>query len=92
MTKKDYVLIAKVIKEYLDNGDNDQIDGIAGVERLTRMLADKLGKENTRFDKNRFLKACGLYNVAYGECVDCKGKTRLIDDQLCEDCENKLIK
>ena len=61
MTKKDYELIARVIKQYLDNGDNDQLDGIGGADKLVRMLTEALQKENTRFDKQKFLKACGLY-------------------------------
>ena len=60
MTKKDYMLIADVIKLYLDNGENDMIDGIAGVDKLARNLAYVLSLHNKKFDIQRFLKACGL--------------------------------
>lgn len=60
MTKKHYVFIAKVISAYLDDGDNDQLDGIAGAEKLARMLAEALEKDNSKFNLERFLEACGL--------------------------------
>ncbi len=60
MTKKDYELIAKVISLFLDNGDNDQIDGIAGVEIITRQLANIFALANDRFNEEKFLLACGL--------------------------------
>ncbi len=44
MTKKDYTLITSVIKKELDNGDNDQLDGIGGIDKLARCLASKLVK------------------------------------------------
>lgn len=60
MTKKDYILIAQVISAYLDNGDHDMLDGIAGVDVLTRRLATAFQSVNPKFDRARFLKACGL--------------------------------
>ena len=53
MSKKDYVLIAKV---FADN------NGIENVQALAVQLAKVLGGENPRFDSGRFLKACGVEN------------------------------
>lgn len=65
MTRKDYVLIAAALntaknEEALahapsyNNGWADGVDAAAGV------LADALSKDNPRFDRARFLKACGV--------------------------------
>jgi hypothetical protein len=60
MTKKHYQLIAKVFSDYLDDGDNDQLDGIGGAEKVARELATALEQDNPNFDRERFLKAMGL--------------------------------
>jgi hypothetical protein len=53
MTRKDYVLIAKTINDayYLD--DNYKLT-------IARDFADELGLDNPRFDRDRFLAACGV--------------------------------
>ena len=60
MTKKDYELIAKVIKvhanfkcTYTDQRKVEMLD-------LAIDLAVYFQEENPRFDRDRFLKACGL--------------------------------
>ena len=53
-------MLAKVIGNYLDDGDNDQLDGTAGAEKLTRAIAATLASDNSKFDEQRFLEACGL--------------------------------
>lgn len=69
MTKKDYELIASVIRgrientKMLDKLDWSQKDidtGVAVLEQLTYYLANQLETKNPRFDYNRFIKACGL--------------------------------
>ena len=52
MTRKDYVLIAKVLSNYTAEG------GVT-IERdeIARALADAFAVENPRFDRTRFLKA-----------------------------------
>jgi predicted oxidoreductase len=54
MTKKDYELIASVIKQTNDNGDLD------GAATLAHNFADKLQLTNPLFDRQRFLTACGI--------------------------------
>jgi hypothetical protein len=52
MTRKDYELIARVIRYA-------EIDERAG-DRIARDFAYALAKDNPRFDRARFLKACGV--------------------------------
>jgi hypothetical protein len=56
MTRKDYELIANVIKQF------PRLDyGVASVlEELAEDLSMALSNENPRFDTARFLKACGV--------------------------------
>lgn len=60
MSRKDFVLIAKVINDlrYLPyNLDK------ATVDRLALMLASRIGYSNPCFISARFLAACGLEDV-----------------------------
>lgn len=59
MTKKDYVLIAAALERaVLACGKN--ADEITGVQRAAICLGNDLAQENPRFDRARFLKACGV--------------------------------
>lgn len=68
MTKKDYELIADaIIGEAFtsynpSDEDFDLVDGMDydTVEQLAGAIADALKRDNPRFDRSRFLKACGL--------------------------------
>ena len=53
MTKKDFQLIASVIKAHQDGGDNDHV-----VRGLAMSFAIELAKTNPRFNKRRFVEAC----------------------------------
>ena len=57
MTKKDYVLIARVLKAQTEVLQGSQFDSH---HNTIFMLAEALAKENPKFDKNKFLSACGL--------------------------------
>jgi len=54
MTRKDYVIIADVIKNLDECIDSD------GLEALADNMADALESDNPRFDRARFLVACGV--------------------------------
>ena len=64
MTRKDYELIAAAVKECRSTqnqayyglwcADDRTLDTVAGV------LAEKLAADNPRFDRERFLQACGV--------------------------------
>jgi hypothetical protein len=54
MTRKDYVMIAKTIKGHIDGKDDHVMRGFA----LSMVI--ELQKDNPRFDRGRFLEACGV--------------------------------
>lgn len=57
MTRKDYRLIAEVIKvTYLDTDYTGRI----ALEKFTKELSAKLHQDNPRFLYKRFYVACGL--------------------------------
>lgn len=64
MTKKDYELIAGVFyKELLDLGGNGNRYGIGKADEwrtLALLMAANLALHNPRFDKAKFLTACGI--------------------------------
>ena len=55
MTRKDYVLIAEAIKEA-----HRLTSEKAGAGVVAYMLANTLQADNPRFDRARFLDACGV--------------------------------
>lgn len=65
MTKKDYKLIAEVLRVqhtslgFLKPGDEQDI-WQAAIVCTARHLADELKQTNSKFDRERFLAACGL--------------------------------
>lgn len=55
MTRKDYELIAKVLRE------NQDFDGVVSPHaQIAVALATELSKENPRFSPARFLEACDV--------------------------------
>ena len=55
MTRKDFQLVADVLKAHQDGGDKDNV-----VRGLAQSFAIELAKTNPRFNKALFLKACGV--------------------------------
>ena len=65
MTRKDYILIAQGFKDaregYHPSSSDDMNMGIEiGIETAARLTALRLLRDNPRFDRERFLKACGV--------------------------------
>lgn len=63
MTKKDYIEVARIIKGVEPLGSMN--DGAkAGIElarrEIARELASLFQRDNGRFDRERFMAACGL--------------------------------
>lgn len=58
MTRKDYELIAKVLKEARE--DSESGEEKLRVRLIAAKLADEFSDRNERFDRNRFFKACGI--------------------------------
>lgn len=55
MTRKDYILIADVIKQnHAPHNDSETL------WRVACALADVLENDNPRFDHSRFMQACGV--------------------------------
>ena len=64
MTKKDYILIAKVLKDkkHLKVGDIQLVDDLShtiNYNRLMKVLCQMFENDNARFDEDIFRKACG---------------------------------
>ena len=59
MTKKDYILISKVINT-VRNIDTEKTGEAVAIAYL---LAEELGQENPRFNQDLFLTACGVQNA-----------------------------
>lgn len=60
MTRKDYIKLAAAIKKARQDimfYDNAQ----AAIESVVTGLADALGDDNPRFDRERFVKACAKH-------------------------------
>jgi hypothetical protein len=61
MTRKDYELIAKALNTQMEMSVLcEEEAGIYAVTNIACDLADTLVRENPRFDRARFLSACGV--------------------------------
>ena len=63
LTKKDFELIARVIREEVDHYRD--IEGYVPIthERLVALFVDNLQAANPRFDAGRFREACGVERI-----------------------------
>lgn len=69
MTKKDYEVIAYVINERIENAklslhfgysDEDISHALNTLSDLADMMAYEFSLDNSKFDRDKFLKACGV--------------------------------
>ena len=62
MTRKDYILIAAAIRTALEDIIREANRGVLlpQFETLADAIAKALASDNPRFDRERFLKACGV--------------------------------
>ena len=61
MTKKDYIVIAKVINEELkqwDKGLTPQV--ISSINNIALALSNVMADDNPRFNRDKFFDACGF--------------------------------
>lgn len=58
MSRKDFIALAALVAEYAENG------GGVGVERLVADLVTFCREQNPRFDRDRFMRACGVGHLA----------------------------
>ena len=62
MTRKDYVAMAQVIREEVDNFDSIP-EAMTAIHNITEGMAKVFKQDNERFDYERFISACGLYGL-----------------------------
>ena len=60
MTRKDYELIAGAVRDALHSARPWSEDKEDGIRLAVRSIADALAADNPRFDRSRFLAACGV--------------------------------
>ena len=60
MTKKDYELIASTINDELTAFNDLHVHSSHQVKLLVNGIAIALGKSNPKFDRAKFLEACGI--------------------------------
>jgi hypothetical protein len=61
MTRKDYVKIASVIATHIEiSNEEGRGDQIETLEFLAGDLAHMLHRDNPRFNRDKFLAACGV--------------------------------
>jgi hypothetical protein len=61
MTKKDYILLARALKDARTHADVEGGDmRTPTVDETSGFIADALQRDNPRFDRDRFLTACGV--------------------------------
>ena len=61
MTRKDYVLIAEVIKTQIEMSIKfEEEESLVSAKNIAYDLASKISQDNPRFDRGRFLVACGV--------------------------------
>lgn len=60
MTRKDYQLIAGAFAFAFDKYDGEDWTMQGAGAAIARLLADELGEENPRFNREMFLTACGV--------------------------------
>jgi len=63
MHKKDYIAIAKIIKG-IDSGYLER-EGLTEIEFIMHKLCDYFEKDNQKFNKEKFIEACGFLREAY---------------------------
>ncbi len=59
MTRKDYVLIAQTLAGLMSDFNNGGEDSVS-LSLVAEELATALETDNPRFDRHRFLTACGV--------------------------------
>ena len=59
MTKKDYVMIAEIFKSNREDFIEGE-DGYTVIQIMAHQIANALQEDNPRFNREIFLKACGV--------------------------------
>lgn len=66
MTRKHYEVIASAIRDEMEVLMEEKMNGLdrghhmVGVSLVARRIANRLGDDNPRLDRDKFLNACGI--------------------------------
>ena len=60
MTKKDYIMIAKVIRDNTIINDGMMLEGSINKITMVSALCNELHKDNRLFNARKFIDACGV--------------------------------
>jgi hypothetical protein len=60
MTRQDFEFIAEIVRETIADPDLDSCVKEPLTFHMSRKFADALAQTNPRFDRARFLRACGV--------------------------------
>ena len=71
MTKKHYEAIAGILRYHLET--YDVVTSYPEMVKIAESLAGYFESDNPRFDRVRFLKACGIEQEELLMCNDCAG-------------------
>lgn len=63
MTQKDYILIAAELNAALNLAKSEHAEAVRQAERTIEGLATVLYRDNNKFDRRKFFKACGYFPV-----------------------------
>lgn len=77
MTKKNYVAIAEILAHHAKHYED--IKEFKFLVDVCDQLADYFEQDNPRFDRERFLSACGVEKI--GQCAVCDAQ--LGNDKKC---------
>lgn len=69
MTKKDYVLIIDVIRESRNWAKDFSPDATIAIADITGRFIKALGKNNPRFDTEKFSEACHLNHTKSNDTI-----------------------
>lgn len=64
MTRKDYVLLARALRQVREAIGNRNFAMLDGVTAATAGIAGALAGDNPRFDRDRFYRAAGFEEAA----------------------------
>lgn len=59
-SRKDYIAVAAAVRQAVDNTACHAPQAVPCVQDLAYRLAEVFTQDNPRFDRQRFLTACGL--------------------------------
>lgn len=79
LTKKNYEAIAKVFYAYISTGT-----GVNIAKPLAKDLADYFTTDNPKFNRARFLAACGIQQKEVIDKVRCNNCMNVYDEDILE--------